>query len=646
MTAAGTGCHAPDTRAAHTAVAVEESINFVAPSGPADAWDKGCCAALIVELQVLRRSMLEAEARLVATSPDPSASARNLVHYLVLRRHDLRPLQERLAGLGLSSLGRAETHVLANVDKVLGILHALCGRAWSEKSPEEPAGYRSGRALLMRHGEALFGPPPRERGARIMVTLPSEAATDAALVRDLVRSGMDVARINCAHDDADAWVAMASQVREAAHAAGRTVRVMMDLAGPKIRTGPMAPRPSVLKLKALRDPCGKLTVPAALLLRPSGCHRPANGATPAIEVDARWLAQLRAGDRIDFRDARAKARRLHVLEVRVGGVRAEARRTAYVLPGTRLHISRKGVERADADVSGVPLRPGQLQLHRGDTLGLTRAGPGQDAIRSESGRIRSPATVSCTLPQVLRQLRKGERVWFDDGRVGGVIRRVGPRGVDVQITDASVDGDKLLADKGINLPDSRLDLPALTGKDIADLDVVARHADIVALSFAQCADDVHALRERLDALGAQGLGVVLKIETRRGFEQLPEMLFAAMACHAAGVMIARGDLAVECGFERMAEVQEEILWACEAAHMPVVWATQVLESLAKTGRPSRAEITDAAMSERADCVMLNKGPHILLAIHALDDILRRMQEHQSKKRPLLRALKAWTPPRA
>ncbi len=226
-----------------------------------------------------------------------------------------------------------------------------------------------------------------------------------------------------------------------------------------------------------------------------------------------------------------------------------------------------------------------------------------------------------------------------------MIRRVGPRGVDVQITDASVDGDKLLADKGINLPDSRLDLPALTEKDIADLGVVARHADIVALSFAQCADDVHALRERLDALGAQGLGVVLKIETRRGFEQLPEMLFAAMACRAAGVMIARGDLAVECGFERMAEVQEEILWACEAAHMPVVWATQVLESLAKTGRPSRAEITDAAMSERADCVMLNKGPHILLAIHALDDILRRMQEHQSKKRPLLRALKAWTPPR-
>ena len=89
--------------------------------------------------------------------------------------------------------------------------------------------------------------------------------------------------------------------------------------------------------------------------------------------------------------------------------------------------------------------------------------------------------------------------------------------------------------------------------------------------------------QRLVERGAGHLGLMLKIETQRGFEHLPEMLLAAMAGPSAGVMIARGDLAVECGYERMAEVQEEILWACEAAHMPVVWATQVLETLAKTG---------------------------------------------------------------
>ena len=164
---------------------------------------------------------------------------------------------------------------------------------------------------------------------------------------------------------------------------------------------------------------------------------------------------------------------------------------------------------------------------------------------------------------------------------------------------------------------------------------------MVGLSFVQSAADVRALRQRLAELGAGHLGLIVKIETRRAFEHLPEILLAAMTGPAAGVMIARGDLAAECGYERMAEVQEEILWACEAAHLPVVWATQVLESLAKTGLPARAEITPAAMGGRAECVMLNKGPHILDAMHTLDDILCRMQSHQSKKRPLLRALKAW-----
>jgi pyruvate kinase len=92
------------------------------------------------------------------------------------------------------------------------------------------------------------------------------------------------------------------------------------------------------------------------------------------------------------------------------------------------------------------------------------------------------------------------------------------------------------------------------------------------------------------------------------------------------------------GYERLAEVQEEILWICEAAHVPVIWATQVLESLAQSGLPSRAEVTDAAMAERAECVMLNNGPHITRTVRALDNILQRMGAHQLKKRALLRPL--------
>jgi Pyruvate kinase, barrel domain len=119
-------------------------------------------------------------------------------------------------------------------------------------------------------------------------------------------------------------------------------------------------------------------------------------------------------------------------------------------------------------------------------------------------------------------------------------------------------------------------------------------------------------------------------------------------CELAGAVFAEGrrgfkiqeqrDLAVECVFERLAEVQEAILWLCEAAHVPVIWATQVLESLAKDGQPSRAEITDAAMSHRAECVMLNKGPYVMEAVHVLDDILHRMHGHQAKKRAMLREL--------
>jgi pyruvate kinase len=88
----------------------------------------------------------------------------------------------------------------------------------------------------------------------------------------------------------------------------------------------------------------------------------------------------------------------------------------------------------------------------------------------------------------------------------------------------------------------------------------------------------------------------------------------------------------------MAEIQEELLWLCEAAHVPVIWATQVLENLTKKGMSTRPELTDAAMSGRSECVMLNKGPYVLQAVATLDSILIRMQDHQYKKVSRLRAL--------
>lgn len=250
----------------------------------------------------------------------------------------------------------------------------------------------------------------------------------------------------------------------------------------------------------------------------------------------------------------------------------------------------------------------------------------------------TPAEIGCTLGDVFGAVEVGHPVWFDDGKIGGVVRTTMADRFAVEITRTPPGGGKLAADKGINLPDTDLPVPALTAKDLDDLRFVAANADLVGYSFVRTEQDVRGLQARLAELTDRPPGIVLKIETKRAFENLPELLLAAMRSPAVGVMIARGDLAVECGFERLAEVQEEILWLCEAAHVPVVWATQVLESLARLGQPSRAEITDAAMGERAECVMLNKGPHVREAVRVLDDILRRMQTHQSKKRAMLRPL--------
>lgn len=593
--------------------------------------------------------MLEYQRRLVPwlanVDPAHEASAANLAHYLALRRFDLRELQERLAWIGVSSLGRAETHVLANLDKVLGILHRLVGREWTPHTQDEPVGSQRGPALLQRHAQALFGTAPPDRRVRIMVTLPSEAATDVHLVDELVRAGMDIARINCAHDDANAWVAMAAHVRRAARSAGRSVRILMDLVGPKMRTGPIAAEPAAIKLKPVRDPLGVVTRPVRLGLRAVGSRAPVEGASMTFEVKAAWLDRIRPGDMINLADSRLAKRQLTVLKRRGSTALLECPHTLYLINGIKLRLYRNGRPRKVATLLGVPRPESRLRLERRDVLCVSGRGLGQGARKKNGGKSEAKATIGCTLPQALRHVRKGEHIWFDDGRIGGIIRRTAPAWIEVTITEAREGGEFLAADKGINLPDTKLDLPALSAPDIEDLEVVARHADIVGLSFAQSAEDVQALRAHLHRLGADNLGLILKIETRRGFENLPQLLFAAMGCSSAGVMIARGDLAVECGFERLAEVQEEILWACEAAHVPVVWATQVLESLAKTGFASRAEITDAAMGERAECVMLNKGPHVLEAVRALDDILRRMQTHQSKKRPLLRALKAWAPPK-
>ena len=603
---------------------------------------------LIGELSGLRAEMLRLEGDSAAWLGDlheaHAESARNLLHYVALRRRDLRGLQQQLAEQGLSSLGRSESHVMHNVESVLGVLRRLAGSASrTNDAPRNGTGLAQGQQVLAEHARALLGPAPEHRGVRIMVTMPGDAADDYELVRDLLAGGMDCMRVNCAHDGEAAWARMIANLRRAERETGKSCRVLMDLPGPKLRTGLIGPGPAVVRGGPRRDALGRVTSPARVwLTADEGGAPPPEPAEAVLPVSRDWLAGLRTGDAVKLFDARGASRALKVKARAPGGVWAESNQTSYVTPGTLLTLVRERVGRVGGAgrVGELPPAEQLIRLRKGDTLVLTRDGrAGRPARHDRRGRVVTPASISITLPEAFACVREGERVWLDDGRIGGRIRSVNSDEIRVEITHARSGREKLGADKGVNLPDSRLRLPALTAQDLEVLPFVARHADLVGYSFVRSAADVRELQARLTQLGGASLGVVLKIETARAFERLPELLLAAMRSPAAGVMIARGDLAVECGYERLAEVQEEILWMCEAAHVPVVWATQVLESLAKDGLPSRAEITDAAMGERAECVMLNKGPYVLEAVRALDDILRRMQSHQSKKRPMLRPLK-------
>ncbi|MCC6711792.1 MAG: pyruvate kinase [Candidatus Dadabacteria bacterium] len=577
------------------------------------------------------------------TDPAYAKSAENLLHYLALRRHDLRQLQSELAGLGLSSLGRSESHVMATVEAVLETLRRLAG--CSHEVPEDTAtlDFKSAKLLLEEHTERLLGPAPERRNVYIMVTMSSGAAEDYALVRGLLESGMNCMRINCAHDVPEEWAGMIGNLGRAREETGKTCKIIMDLPGPKLRTGPLRPGPCVLKYRPVRDAYGRVTKPAKILLRAEGAPETEDrGAFAAVlTVSGEWLKKIHLGGTVRFVDARGSRRSMRITEWTEEGFRADAVRTAYITPETLLRLKKRdGLGEWRTNAAGIAPQENFITLGAGDTLILAASsGPGSPAERDADGRVTSPAVIGCTIPEILGSVNAGDPVWFDDGKIGGVVEEKTGGGLRIRITHTSSRAAKLGSGKGINLPGSKLDLPAITPGDVSILEFASEHADIVAMSFANTAEDVKSLLAHIKRLGKGEPGIVLKIETHRGFANLPSMLLEAMKSPSCGVMIARGDLAVETGFERLAEVQEEILWLCEAAHVPAIWATQVLESLARQGSATRAEITDAAMGHRAECVMLNKGAHILDALETLDDILKRMQSHQVKKTAMLRELR-------
>ena len=455
-------------------------------------------------------------------------SAINLYRYLALRSMDIRKIQGYLSELGISSLGSGAGYTLSNVSNALMLVKLLRGIPWEKDQNCTTIGYFGSQQLLQAHVNALFKSNKKAHSTEIMVTMPDEAAENSELLKDLILSGMNIARINLSHGDASLWEKMLTNIHAVSETLEKPVKIYMDLPGPKIRIAEIFTQ---------------------------------------SKKDDKWK-------------------------------------------------TKSSLDVMDGDF---------LDLKKQDNLNPTVF---------ESNFELPQITV--TLPQIIDDLEIGHRVFFDDGAIEAIAVSKTTDKITILVKKAHKTSLKL--DKGINLPDTSLSLPSLTPDDLELLPFVSEHADMLGYSFVKKAADVSQLYKELDKLSNTSCGVIFKIENKEAFDNLPLILFEAMKNRNIGVMIARGDLAVELGFDRISEVQDQILLLCEAAHIPVIWATQVLDNLAKKGIATRAEISDATISGQAECVMLNKGPHITEAVKVLANILKRMSKHKLKKKPILRAL--------
>lgn len=447
-------------------------------------------------------------------------SAENLSHYLALRRRDIRDLQEQLAPLGLSSLGRLESNTKSSLENVIAQLSLNVGEE-TEHTTHTLTSFSKGHRNLENNTEEIFGNKPEKRDTRIMVTLPTHAADDLDFLVDLIEKGMDVARINCAHDNEETWEKMINNIREAEEKAGKSIKILMDISGPKIRTDWV--------FTTLKNP--------------------------------------------------------------------------KVTPGDYIRLTNDY-----------------------ETL------PKDDFVK---------VTAGCSLLQIFESIKEGDPLSIDDGSVETEVESVNKQEAILKVKYVKGDNKRIKAEKGLNLPETCLELNIFTDKDKEDIIFAAKNADILGCSFIRNGKDMETIQEEVEnVMGdkASEIKLMAKIETVQAVENLPEIIITAAGKNPFSVMIARGDLAVETGYIRLAEIQQEILWISEAAYIPVVWGTEVLDNLIDEGVPTRSEVTDAAEGARSECIMLNKGDYIDQGVETLNEILEKMKEHQYKKIPLLRAL--------
>jgi pyruvate kinase len=255
--------------------------------------------ALLAQLSQLRQQVVAKAGairqgwQLPAGTIPPSLD--NLAHKVALRADDLRPLQRQLMVLGLSSLGRLESRVMPTLDAVIAALSALAGIGPVDATPMPARAERffAGEMALAETVDALFGPPPLHRRGRIMVTIPGDATE--TLLLDLAQRGMDVARINCAHDGPERWRMLAGALVRVGEQVGRRIPILMDIAGPKIRT----------EAVEHADGAKKLQVGDAFRLVASGSPRLSDGIRFSASVSLpEIVTHLAVGDRMRYDDGK------------------------------------------------------------------------------------------------------------------------------------------------------------------------------------------------------------------------------------------------------------------------------------------------------------------------------------------------------
>lgn len=573
---------------------------------------------------------------LAAVHPHYRASAENLLQYVALRQLELRKLQLELGEWGLTSLGRCEGHVRSSLRELRRRLEDALRIASS--APASALSRAEAERLLHEHTRELLGERPAERHVAIMVTADDEPPSEEACA-GLIDAGMNVLRINTAHGSPEVWRETAAVARRVAARMNRKLSIQVDLQGPKIRTAAMRSEgPAVVRFRPEKDALGRVV--RELRVPITGAGDPV--ASAALHVPDEWLAELRVGDELETRDSRDRRRRFHICEVGPRTAVGALARTCYLTPECKLTWLRDGEPRGTAPVVGILPSAGYLPLQVGDEVQLWLDGsPCEPGVRAADGRSwLVPPRIGLVLDEVALELAPEQRVLLDDGKLEAVITSTHREVAHARVVRTAKPVVKLRAEKGVNFPDSAPLASALSARDREVLPAVLELAEVIAISFVRGRADLRAAIDEIARLGGdrKPVGIIVKIETAQAVAALPSLLLEALRHFPTGVMIARGDLAVEVGFERLAEVQQEILWFAEAAHLPVVWATQVLDGLARTGIPSRAEVTDASMSVQAECVMLNKGPFVADACRTLDVILRRMEAHQFKKLSLYRPL--------